>query len=87
MSVDSLKQLVAKAENDSGLQAELQETGGNKDKLVAVAANHGFSVTAGDIDSFRETAELDEGALDKVAGGGSGHVTILYTLVCGGGKG
>jgi len=83
MSAESIKGFIAKAQDDSELQSALQAAGGNKAAVCALAADNGFSITPEDLDAYSGGGELDEAALDNVAGGG--HIHVLWTAVCAGG--
>ena len=64
MSLEQLKAFLAKVSVDKGLQEKLKAAA-DRDAVVALAAQAGFSITAGNL----EEAELTEQELEGLAGG------------------
>ena len=66
---DNMKRFLEAAELDSAL-AEAIEGTDEPEKLLALAAEKGFALTAEDLAPEESFGELDDEALDDVAGGG-----------------
>ena len=78
MNMNQMQAFIAKARNDITLISKLDKlgvSGAGEEKIVALAAEHGFSITAEDYQSACESAEamksgeLAEEDLDVVSGG------------------
>ncbi|MCL2010654.1 MAG: Nif11-like leader peptide family natural product precursor [Synergistaceae bacterium] len=76
--MEQMKAFIEKAKNDKALMAKLDElgaSGAEADKIVALAAEHGFAITAEDYRlaeeqaGTRQSGELKEEELEAVAGG------------------
>ena len=76
IAMGQLKAFLEKAGADSELTRKLEELGENLENpeaLIAVAAEHGFAITAEEVEeakSLTKKNELDEEELEEVAGGG-----------------
>ena len=81
--MSQMRAFIEKAENDSGLMDKLNKlgaSGAGPDKVVALAAEYGFSITAEDFLKAMETVcpqagKLTEEDLEAVAGGNGGLPT------------
>jgi len=80
--MEQLKLFIAKAKTDSELMAKINAFGANDanaDEIIALAAEHGFTITAEDLNSCggdcAKCGELSEEQLDAVAGGVDGAPT------------
>ena len=78
--MNQMQSFIEKAKNDSALMAKLDAlgaSGAEPDKIVALAAEYGFSITEADYLAAREQAgaqksgELMEEDLEAAAGGGT----------------
>ena len=76
--MEQIQAFIEKAKNDSGLMAKLDElcaSGAEPDKIIVLAAEHGFTFTEEDYRAAREQAggrksgELAEEDLEAAAGG------------------
>ena len=76
--MNQMQSFIEKAKNDKDLMAKLDAlgaSGAEPDKIVALAAEHGFSITVEEYQlacesaSVRKSGELVEEDLDSVAGG------------------
>jgi len=79
--MEQLKLFLERANQDNELAEKLTALGGafDNDSVIALAAEHGFTVTAEDIKQFKKSGcngcggnKLNEEELNKVAGGGFG---------------
>ena len=82
--MNQMQAFIEKARNDSGLMAKLDAlgaSGAGPDKIVALAATYGFTITEEDCRQAAEMAgmgksgELAEEDLEAVAGGGHTAIT------------
>ena len=75
--MNQMQAFIEKAKNDSGLMAKLDElgaSGADHEKITALAADYGFSITEEDCQNamtagMQKAGELAEEDLDAVAGG------------------
>ena len=82
-----MKEFIEKAKNDDAMRAklnELVESGAGTDKIIAIAAEHGFAITEEDFRQpeghvcKRKSGELEEEELEAVAGGNWGWTENRY---------
>ena len=76
--MEQMKAFIEKARNDKALMAKLDELsagGAEMDKIIALAAEHGFTITAEDYRQavkaarMRKSGELNEKDLEAASGG------------------
>ena len=76
--MEQINLFIEKAQADVGLAAKLKEMQANNatvDEFIALAAEHGFTVTKEDVEqpNRKVSGELSEEQLDEVAGGKTKH--------------
>ena len=76
MNMEQMQAFIEKAKSDNALMAKLDElgaAGASAEEIVALAAEHGFSITVEDYQSagMPKSGELAEEDLDVVSGGGT----------------
>lgn len=82
MSQDAVRTLIEQAETDAELRGELDRALGGKQPVndfLAIASERGFDFTAQDVIDVLEAdddSELDDAALDAVAGGAGSFRTF-----------
>ncbi|MCL2071901.1 MAG: Nif11-like leader peptide family natural product precursor [Oscillospiraceae bacterium] len=85
--MEQMQAFIEKARNDSSLMAKLDElgsAGAEDEKIIALAAEHGFSITVEECRAARESAgacktcELAEEDLESAAGGGTRYTQNRY---------
>jgi predicted ribosomally synthesized peptide with nif11-like leader len=73
MSVENVREFYQRMEEDEAFRAEIAIDGTLKDtiadRVVAVAARHGYEFTAADYAAAMEDSELSDSELEKIAGG------------------
>ena len=80
--MNQVQTFIEKVKNDNALMAKLDElgaSGAGTDKIIALAAEHGFVITAADVDRMQKIAgkgsELDETELADISGGNQTNFT------------
>ena len=68
MSEEQLKALLEKVKFDTKLQEKL-EAAASPEAAIAIAKEAGFSITAEDIQSMRNSTEVSDEELESAAGG------------------
>ena len=82
MSQEQIDALVARLNSDAGFASALGAAA-SPDDAVRIAADHGFTLTAGELAGANAERELDDAELEGVSGGGSMINTECGQPACG----
>jgi predicted ribosomally synthesized peptide with nif11-like leader len=70
MSVENVKKFYQRMEEDEAFRAAVaNENSSNTEKVIAVAARHGYEFTETDYAAAMENGELSDSELEQIAGG------------------